>query len=553
MMDTTWHDLNRVPLRPSRLLTAWRAQHAPSAQRENAERVRRLQLQSRSYEGAAVNRLTADWMAPNTSADSELMTSLRMLRARSRELVRDNPHAKHLVRTLRNNVIGQGIGMQAQVKSNGGKLQKGVNDNIEDVWAEWSDRRYCHTAGLLGFADIEQLCVEQLVTAGEVLLRKHRMPFGGGRIPLALEVIEADLLLDNWQAARAPNGNMIRMGVEIDVWHRPVAYWFSPRHPGDYQFTTFEPSRFVRVPAEDVIHLYVIDRWPQTRGEPWMHATLRSLRDEGGLSDAEIQKARASANLVGFIRTPESLTPDTVQLGRQLIDTEPGTWQRLLPGEDVAGMTAYGPNPTLDPFLRYMVRKMGIGVGLSYETVSGDRSNTNYSSIRMGALDDRSLYRILQGFFIRNVRVDIHRELMDASALVSAVKVGADYWTNSRKWQAARFRPRGWSWIDPTKEVLAYKAAVRNGFMTLGDVIDQTSPDSDLEETLDRREQELEMCDDRELVFDSDPRQVNDKGGVQAPASTGGEGETPASGESGEGSEPKEPGEDEASAEGADS
>jgi lambda family phage portal protein len=511
-MSAAWHDLNRAPLRPSRVLAGWQGPQA--AQRIAAQRDR-LQQQQRAYEGASVGRLTADWMAPITSADSELLTSLRLMRARSRELVRDNPFATQAVRVIRNNVIGEGVGMQAQVKSAGGNLQKGINDSIEDAWCEWADRSTCHTAGLLGFADIEQLALVQLVTAGEVIVRKIRQPMGGGRIPLALEVIEADRLLDNWQTAHAPNGNLIRMGVEIDKWHRPVAYWFSPQHPGDYQFATFEPARFMRVPAEEVLHLYIIDRWPQTRGEPWFHATLRSLRDEGGLAQAEITKARAAANIVGFIKSPEPLAPSATADGRQLLDTEPGTWQKLLPGEDVAGMASYAPNPALDPFLRYMVRKMAIGVGISYESLSRDYTSSSYSAARMALLDDRSLYRVLQGFFVRNFRRALHRDWLDAAVLVGAVKVGSDYFTNPLKYQAVRFKPRGWSWIDPAKEVLAYKMAVRSGFMTQGDVIAQTSQDSDFEDTLDRRQAELQMADDRGLIFDSDARVVNDKGQTQ--------------------------------------
>lgn len=537
--STKWETAARVALptglvvpdltiKRSQLLTQWNQQRA--AARGAAVQRERLAQQQRSYGGASVNRLTGDWSALNSSADSELLTSLRILRARSRQLVRDNEYAKHAVRVIVNNVVGNGIGLQAQVKSAGGSLQKKVNDDIEAAWAKWCKKATCHTAGMLNFVEIERLVMAQMVTAGEAIIRKVRRPFGGGTIPLALEVMEADLLLDNWQTARAPNGNAIRMGVEIDEWHRPVAYWFSPQHPGDYQFVTFEPSRFIRVPAEDIIHLHIIDRWPQTRGEPWFHAALKTLHNIGGYEDAEIVKARASANIVGFIRSAEPLAPDGVQGGRQVLDTEPGTWQTLLPGEEVAGQSTSLPSTAVDPFLRHMLRKTCVGIGISYESGSRDYSQSNYSGSRMGLLDDRDMYRVIQGFLCRNLREDVHREFMDASVLVNFIKVGNDYYSNSDKYLAVRYKPRGWSWIDPAKEVGAYKMAVRSGFMTVGDVIGQTSPDSDVEDTFKRREEELDMADSMGLVFDTNPAQVNEKGQEQASPVPGADPATPGEG-----------------------
>ena len=530
---TTWDDLNRATVRPCRTLAAWQG---PARIKADQAQRGRLQQQQRTYDGASTGRLVGDWFAPSTSADSELLTSLRLMRARTRQLVRDNPYARQAVRLLANNVVGTGIGMQAKVVNGRGKLETKINDSIEAGWAEWCNKATCHTAGVLDFAQIERLAMIQLCTAGEAIIRKIRQPFGGGKIPLALEVIEADRLLDQWQTARAPNGNAIRLGVEVDDWGRPAAYWFSPRHPGDYQFTTFEPSRFLRVPAEDVLHLYIVERWPQTRGEPWFASVLRSLNDVGGYEDATITKARATANVVGFIKSMEPVAGDAVEQGRRILETEPGTWQTLLPGEDVAGNPTVGPSPELEPFLRHMVRKMAVGIGFSYEALSRDYTSASYSSIRMGVLDDRDMYRVLQGYFCRNMRQDIHREWMDAAALVGQIKVGGDYYTNTAKYTAVRFKPRGWSWIDPTKEVQAYKLAVRNGFMTQGDVIAATSADRDFEDLVKERAAEQDAIDELGLVFDSDPRQVNDKGAAQL--SDPADPNKPAAGEGGNADDP---------------
>lgn len=494
----------------------------------------------RAYAGASMSRLNSDWTALNTSADSEIITSLRILRARSRELLRDNEYAKAAVRTIKNNVIGSGVGMQAQVVTAGGKLLDKVNDNIEAAWEEWTDKDTCDPAGKLGFADMERLIMGSIPENGEVLVRKVRRPFGMGKLPYALELIEADRLVDQWSVARAENGNMIRMGVEQDSWGRPVAYWLYPHHPGDYQFSSFVASALIRVPAEEIIHLFIPERIGQTRGVPWFHATLKRLRHMQGYEEAEIVAARAAASIVGIIQSEEGLTPD---LGSEedggadphqapTLSMEPGTFQQLQPGETFTGFNPSRPNAGMDPFMRYMLRSVATGIGVSYASISSDYSQSNYSSSRLALLDERDLWRVLQGWLIRNFRMQVHRDWIEAAVLAGELTM-PDYYTNPKKYRAVRFKPRGWSWIDPVKEVTAYKAAVRAGFMTQADVIGLTSEHADLEDVLKQRRRELDRMEELDLVFDTDPAQVDLKGADQAAAPAPADGDAPAAGAGG--------------------
>jgi len=134
----------------------------------------------RMYEGAKVSRLTSDWVTGGTSADAEIKGSLPRLRNRSRQLVRDNDYARQAIRAVRNNVIGTGIRMQAQVRMQrgGGRLDQTVNDAIENAWAMWGRKDSCHTAGRLSFTDIERLLVGSMAESGEVFVRMVRQPFG---------------------------------------------------------------------------------------------------------------------------------------------------------------------------------------------------------------------------------------------------------------------------------------------------------------------------------------------------------------------------------------
>lgn len=474
----------------------------------------------RIYGGAQFNRLTNDWNASiGTSQDSETRSSLRVLRNRARQLTRDNDWAKNALRAIQNNVVGTGIGMQMQVKMQrqraGKVLNDTINDAIENAWTQWCKAQNCHTAGLLNFSDIERLMVSNTAENGEVLVRIVKgTAFGTSPVPMALEVIEADQLMDE-RNGEADNGNIIRMGVEKDEWGRPVAYWFYPQHPGDYLFKTVQLAKYKRVPAEEVIHLYRHERPGQTRGVSWFASSLMRAHQLAGFEEAEVVAARASASIMGFIQTPDGeLQDDGVQAGQRVTDFSPGKIEALGPGEQFKEFVPNRPGGNYDPFVRAQLRAMAAGIGVSYETLSKDYSQSNYSSSRLALLDDRDQWRALQSWLIKNFHQRVFEEWLDMAVLSGALDLPG-YEINPEQYRAVKWLPRGWSWVDPAKEVAAYKEAVRCGFMTQTEVVAQMG--CDIEEMMMQRKREVEMAAELELVFDTDPAEVDAKGAVHPP------------------------------------
>lgn len=475
----------------------------------------------RMYASAKSGRLFGGWVAANNSADAELTSSLTALRTRSRALMRDAAYAKRARTIVVNNVIGSGIGLQAQVMSSRGDLRESINDAIESAWAEWCRAENCHTGGALHFSDLERAAMAEVFTAGEVFIRKHFRSFGASRVPLALELIEAERLADDFELVQplAP-GDEARMGIEVDRFGRPVAYWIRERHPNEIRTKVDGRSaRVERVPADQIIHLRVVDRWPQTRGEPWLHAVARRLNDMDGYSEAEIVAARASASYMGFIKSPEAPVGEEVG-GKVQLDFEPGLIQHLAPGEEFIGWNPNRPNTGADPFMRMLLREVAAGIGVSYESLSRDYSQSNYSSSRLSLIDDRDLWRTLQQWFVRSFREPLHRVWLQQAVLAGAVPIRLDeYALAADKYAAVAFKPRGWSWVDPTKEVNAYKEAVRCGFTTVADVIASTGGGADLEDVLRARKRELDMMEAAGLEFDTDPM-LDKPEPAPAPAST---------------------------------
>lgn len=478
----------------------------------------------RMYGGARSTRTTTGFGSSTTSADAELNTSLTALRNRSRQMVRDSGYAKRAKAVIVNNVVGTGVGMQAQVLATRGNLATAVNDAIESAWSDWCRADSCHTGGALHFADMERALLGEVFEAGEVLVRLHMRRFGAGRVPLALEVIEAERLADSAHVPGIEPGHELRMGVEVDAFQRPVAYWLRTRNAGDiYPQGAGLTDRVERVPAEHILHLKLVTRWPQTRGEPWMHAALRKVDDVNEYSQHEITAAKALAAYFATIETPESGNPladGTEDDGTQTMNIESLTIQQLGEGEKLTFHTPNRPNSAFDAFMRAMLREIAAGVGISYEALSRDYSQSNYSSSRLSLLDDRDGYRALQQWWVRSFRQPLHRVWLQQAVLARAVSaISPDaYAADMTRYEAVLFKLRGWSWVDPTKEVTAYKEAVKAGFITTTDVISATAGGLDVEDVIATRRRELDAFDAAGIELDTTVPEVPEPVAPAAPA-----------------------------------
>ena len=488
------------------VINAWKALWSSEEKEETTIVPRR-----RMYAGATTSRLTSNWIASGTSADAEIKGSLGTLRQRSRQLVRDNSHAKNAVRTITANVIGpHGIKLQANIrKQRGGKLDNKINESVETAWKIWGRYDSCHTAGRLCFVDIERLVCQSLCESGEVFVRMVRKPFGRSNIPFALEILESDQLDDDYNGPSSSKGNTWRMGVELNEWQRPVQYAFLSQHPGDSTFPTqLGEKRYMLLPANEVIHLYLSERPGQTRGVPWMSTAIKPLHHLDGFSEASVVRARASSALMGFITSPEGeLDPGgEVFEGDRVTSFSPGQFHYLQNGENVVIPDMDSPHGEFEAFMRAMLRSMAAGIGLSYESLSRDYSQSNYSSSRLALLEDRSQYRAIQNYFIENFHSRVFDAWLEMAVLSETLELPS-FETETERYTRVRWMPRGWDWIDPHKEIQAAKEAVRCGFKTQSQIVSEQG--GDFEELITARKTEVEQVEQLGLKFDTDSVAVN--------------------------------------------
>jgi len=421
----------------------------------------------RMYEGARRNRLLHDLIAPTTSADAELRVSLTVLRDRAHQLCRDNPYARQAKRTTQINVVGpRGIQMQAQImKANGTEKDTRRCRLMEEAWRRWCRPDTCDVAGRLSFHGFEMMIAGSLPESGECLVRIVRQPMGAGRVPLALELIEAHQLDEEKSGVSDRPGHEWRLGVEINQWGRPTRYAILTRHPGDVELGLNRrgaQEKHVYVDAADMIHVYMPERIGQNRGVPWLASVITTVHNLAEYEKAHWTRKRVQAASLGWIRTPEGeLIGDAVENGQQLFNTEPGSWNILDPGQEPVAPD-FGPDDgQYDNVVRNLSRRFAAGFGCSYETLSRDFSQTNYSSSRLSILEDRDHWRVVQSVIIQVFHQRVFEEWLRAAALVGELPSPAfnDYWTRPERYNAPRWQARSWSWVDPQKEMKALEMA----------------------------------------------------------------------------------------------
>jgi lambda family phage portal protein len=265
----------------------------------------------------------------------------------------------------------------------------------------------------------------------------------------------------------------------------------------------------VRVDASEVIHLFRPLRPGQIRGEPWLTRALVKLNELDQYDDAELVRKKTAAMFAGFITR---MAPEDNLMGESAPDAngvalagmEPGTLQILEPGEDIKFSAPADVGSSYAEFMRQQFRAVAAAMGITYEMLTGDLTQVNYSSIRAGLLEFRRRCEALQhGVIVHQLCRPIWRAWMDQAVLEGTLNLPG-YRQSQRQYQAAKWIPQGWKWVDPQKEYNAMKLAIRAGLMSRSEAISGNGYDA---EDVDREiAADNARADDLGLVFDSDPR-----------------------------------------------
>jgi len=439
-----------------------------------------LEQQERRYNAAASGRRTDGWQAYGTSANSELTNALHKLRDRSRDLVRNNPYAKRAMEIVANNTVGTGI--RPKVVAEGRSLRR-----VTEAWKAWAETTECDFDGLHNIYGLQWLVMKTIAESGEAIVRKRR----GGAFGIQLQVVEPDFIDTSKTMQQLTDGSYIIQGVEFDRNGRRVAYWMYDFHPGD-AFTYNTDSK--RIPISEFTHIYMVDRPGQVRGVPQGVSAMMRMYDLDEYEDAALMGKKVAACFAAFVTsTGDGMITGSKQQ-EQASRVEPGMIEYLAPGQTVT----FGSPPSSEGYSEYtstQLRSIAAGNSVTYEQMTGDYSQVNFSSARMAWIEfQRSVVQWQERMFIPLFCQKIWSWFNDAMFIngISNSPIMAS-WTTPRR-----------EMIDPTKEVPALNDAVRAGFLSWAEAVRAQGYDPD--EVLKEIQEYNAKLDSANIMLDSDAR-----------------------------------------------
>lgn len=431
-----------------------------------------------AYDAARVRRRLAGWNPSRESAKSIMAMDGEMMRARARDVVRNNPYAASAADSFVANLIGAGIKPSPLID------EATTRDALNKSWLEWTDE--CDADGVADFYGMQAIVARALFDSGEIFVRRRpRSVDDGFSVPLQIQLLESDMLDFGHNTTHA-NGNSIVSGVEFDLIGRRVAYHFWENHPGDMLVSGGWKGGRVRVPASEVLHIFKPTRAGQVRGAPLVAPAIVKLWVLDQYDDAELDRKKIAAMYAGFITSPAptDLMDDDESAGEGIATLEPGTMQTLLPGEDIKFSSPAEVGGSYEAFQYRTLLAVFSAMGVPYTLGTGDLKRANYSSLR-GAIVEyrRRLEQLQHGVIVFQFCRPIRMWWLNEVALSGAVALPG-YVRDRRAYNGVKWIPPKFEWVDPYKDRQAEKIAVQCGFKSRSDVIEAEGYDP---EEVDRR------------------------------------------------------------------
>ena len=486
-----------------------------------------------------------NWRPLLWSPDAELSYGQRdRIVARARDAERNDGWAKGGIARIVDSVIGanfrpiskpdyRALAFHTGIKEFDAAWADEYGRAVDSCWRTWADdvNHYCDGMECLGMSQLMWVAMRHALLDGDalgvMLYQPEEVRPGGARYATRLQLVDPDRLSNPQYRFDAQS---TRGGVEIDAKGRPLGYWIRRAHAGDW-FNAYKSMTWDFFPRRTewgrpiVLHTYDHDRASQHHGGAGvLTAVLQRLKMLIRYDSAEVEAAVINAIFAAYVKSPydpqmveEALgvdSPDETNLGqyqgmrnewwedRKRLMLGDAQLTHLFPGEEIGQVTAERPASSFEPFEAAVLRHIAVGIGLTYEQLTGDFSRTNFSSFRGATNEALKTFnrraRNFDGGFATPVRAAAVEEFHDVEDL-PLPRNAPNFEEFRTAYSMCRWLRPGRGWTNPLDEIRASALAMQTGLSTLENEAACAVGD-DWEEIADQRKVEIDRF--KELGLD---------------------------------------------------
>jgi lambda family phage portal protein len=449
----------------------------------------------RSNEGAARHgTFMAGWRPGLRSADADWLFDRDQVVARARDASRNDVVGASAGNRKVNRAVGTGWRLASRVNARAlGITQEQAAELRAQIDTE--ARLYFYGVGFQSDAERKKtfgqnlkLGAAHLFHDGEACATIEYASDEPTKYKTRLRLVDPDRLSN---PNGAPDWDLLRGGVQRDTVGRIDGYWFREGHPNDLGSLNALQWKYWKrfstpLGRPQVIHAFDEKRAGQSRGVSAFVSVLKSLRGMNKFKDSTIEAATINALMVAFVKSnagPQAVSEnftadDFTEFGEEregFYKDHPvslgGAQIPVLPlGDEIQMQNQSRDTGGFEGFTRAVLRLIAAALGMTYEELSMDFSQTNYSSARAAmaiAWDEMLSFRgILRDQVANPFFVAWLEEAFDIGAIVPPA--GApDFYDAIDAYAECIWIAPGRGVIDPTKEVDAAAARIEAGLSTL--------------------------------------------------------------------------------------
>ncbi len=463
-----------------------------TAARFRIEHIDHRRALATTYAAAERNRLSFDWGAKPTSADSALTGDFDTINARARAAVRDDWAANSTVSAYRRHVIGTGITCRSAARDpQTGEAFDDFNKAADVIWNRWCRAKWCDIERRKSFVEIQGMIASEFATVGQGFVIIHADDSRDAIPGTMLQVFEPEML-DMIRHQNPDNGNFIRHGVEIDTYGAPVAYWvYVNHHPLDSSMIGNFSLQSTRIPADRVCHVMRQDRPRQTFGVSRLSPILKKLQHLKMYDEYQMVAARMEACYGGAIEQDPNIAPAnwgtdrapgdsaTDANGNTYLEFEPGMFKRLAPGEKVSWHDPKRPGELYAPFVKAQTNHIAAGVGLDSPTITRDFSGNTFSGQRQGMLERDYETDPLQWLIVDMLCCPVRDDVITSAVMQGILKAPGMFQKPElmEAYLCASWRPQAKPWIDPANQAAAAQTMLNMRLANLRNLYNEQGED----------------------------------------------------------------------------